>query len=131
MSEENQLVATVTTESFNENAQKEMVTNLLAAAPSIALLGQLQLVSASIDFSLLKDGETSNCQYLKFPDSFRASLLQITHAGWDAFQKAEVNMERISLNSKRIPGMYLSDDISFTRLIASKSDTAQLLCRLY
>ena len=125
MPEENQLLATVT--SFNENAQKEMVTNLLAAAPSIALLGQLQLVSASIDFSLLKDGETSNCKYLKFPDSFRASLLQITHAGWDAFQKAEVNMERISLNSKRIPGMYLSDNISFTRLIACKSDRAQLL----
>ena len=130
MPEENQLLATVT--SFNENAQKEMVTNLLTVAPSIALLGQLQLVSVKIDFSLLKDGETANSNSkLKFPDSFRASLLQITHAGWDAFQKAEVNMERISLNSKRIPGMYLSDDISFTRLIASKSDTAQLLCRLY
>ena len=120
MSEENQLVATITTETFNESHHKEMVTNLLAAAQSIELLGQLQLVSASIDFSLLKDGETSNCKYLKFPDSFRASLLQITHAGWDAFQKAEVNMERISLNSKRIPGMYLSDNISFTRLIVTR-----------
>ena len=126
MPEENQLLATVT--SFNENAQNEMVTNLLTVAPSIALLGQLQLVSVKIDFSLLKDGETANSNSkLKFPDSFRASLLQITHAGWDAFQKAEVNMERISLNSKRIPGMYLSDNISFTRLIACKSDTAQLL----
>ena len=105
MSGENQQVPT--TESFNENAQKEMVTNLLAAPQSISLLGQLQLVSASIDFSLLKDGESSKVEYLKFPDSFRASLLQITYAGWDAFQKAEVNMERISLNSKRIPGMYL------------------------
>ena len=99
-------MATITIESFNENGQKEMVTNLLAAGPSIALLGQLQLVSARIDFSLLKDGESSNCQYLKFPESFRASLLQITHAGWDAFQKAEIKMERIAMNSKRIPGKY-------------------------
>jgi hypothetical protein len=107
MSEENQLVAPITTESFSENAQNEMVTNLVATAPSIALLGQLQLVSASIDFSLLEQGETSNCKYLTHPTSFRASLLQITHAGWDAFQKAEINMERISLNSRRIPGMCL------------------------
>lgn len=90
------------TESLCENAQNEMITNLQAAPPSIALLGKLNLLATDQDFSLIEDGET--CQYLTTPTSFRACLTQITYAGWDAFQKAQINMERVMLNSERIPG---------------------------
>ena len=88
------------TESLCENAQNEMITNLQAAPPSIALLGKLNLLATDQDFSLIEEGET--CEYLTTPESFRACLTQITFAGLDAFQKAQ--MEKVMLNSQRIPG---------------------------
>ena len=90
------------TESLCESAQTQMIDNLQQAPPSIALLGKLNLLATDQDFSLVEDGET--CQYLTTPTSFRACLTQITYAGWDAFQKAEINMERVKMNSERIPG---------------------------
>ena len=81
------------TESLCESAQTQMIDNLQQAPPSIALLGKLNLLATDQDFSLVEDGET--CQYLTTPTSFRACLTQITHAGWDAFQKAEINMETL------------------------------------
>ena len=91
-----------TTKSLNEDAQNNMIEQLQNAPPSIALLGKLNLLTTETDFSLVEDGE--ECEYLTQPDSFAACLAQITFAGQDAFQKAEINMERVKLHSERVPG---------------------------
>ena len=83
---------------------KEMISNLDCAPPTIALLGKLNLLATDQDFSLVEDGEGESCDYLTTPSSFRACLTQITHAGRDAFQKAEINMEKVKMNSERIRG---------------------------
>ena len=84
---------------------KEMISNLEWAPPTIAFLGiELNLLATDQDFSLVEDGEGESCAYLTTPSSFRACLTQITHAGRDAFQKAEINMEKVKMNSERIRG---------------------------
>ena len=87
-------------EFLSERARNELLFKLQSAPPSIALLGKLNLLATDQDFSLIEEGET--CEYLINPESFRACLTQITFAGLDAFRK--VQMEKVMLNSQRIPG---------------------------
>ena len=87
-------------EFLSEGARNELLSKLQSAPPSIAFLGKLNLLATDQDFSLIEEGET--CEYLTTPESFRACLTQITFAGLDAFQKAQ--MEKVMLNSQRIPG---------------------------
>ena len=51
---------------------------LTPAPVSIALLGQLILVSADTDFSLEAKAKEVNFKLLKYPDSFRACLVQVS-----------------------------------------------------
>ena len=51
---------------------------LTPAPVSIALLGQLILVSADTDFSLQDKDNTIKFNLLKYPDSFRACLMQVS-----------------------------------------------------
>ena len=87
-------------EFLSEGARNQLIMLLQSAPPSIAFLGKLNLLATDQDFSLIEEGET--CEYLTNPESFRACLTQITFAGLDAFQKAQ--MEKVMLNSQRIPG---------------------------
>ena len=77
----------------------------LAPAPmSIALLGQLILVSAESDFSLQDKKNEIRFKLLKYPDSFRACLVQVSNKGWGAFNKAHTNMDQIRLQSGNVDG---------------------------
>ena len=77
----------------------------LAPAPiSIALLGQLILVSAESDFSLQDKKNEITFKLLKYPDSFRACLVQVSNKGWGAFNKAHTNMDQIRLHSGNVDG---------------------------
>ena len=77
----------------------------LAPAPlSIALLGQLILVSAESDFSLQDKKNEIRFKLLKYPDSFRACLVQVSNKGWGAFNKAHTNMDQIRLHSGNVDG---------------------------
>ena len=77
----------------------------LAPAPmSIALLGQLILVSAESDFSLQDKKNEIRFKLLKYPDSFRACLVQVSNKGWGAFNKAHTNMDQIRLYSSNVDG---------------------------
>lgn len=63
--------------------------DFLTPAPMcIALLGQLMLISTEKDFSLKKQEPLGGFKNMKYPESFRASLVQVSNAGWRAFNEA-------------------------------------------
>jgi hypothetical protein len=78
---------------------------LLAPAPvAISTLGQLIIMSTQrLDFPIDTNVPTGGFKHIKYPKSFRTTLLQISHDGYLAFRKAHVNMERISMYSSNTP----------------------------
>ena len=59
---------------------------LTPAPMSIALLGQLMLIAGEKDFSLSKPEK--GFQFIRYPESFRACLVQVSNSGWTAFNEA-------------------------------------------
>ena len=69
--------------------------DFLTPAPMcIALLGQLMLISTEKDFSLEKQRPENGFKYIEHPESFRASLVQVSNAGWRAFNEAHKVMPK-------------------------------------
>ncbi|XP_050776517.1 uncharacterized protein LOC127032921 [Gopherus flavomarginatus] len=78
---------------------------LMPAPISIAILGQLVFISAGQgDFSINKNPPKDGFKHIKYPESFRACLCQVSNQGWAAFNTAHVNMDQIRLLSKSVPG---------------------------
>ncbi|KNE63313.1 hypothetical protein AMAG_08452 [Allomyces macrogynus ATCC 38327] len=76
----------------------------LSPAPMcIAILGQLQLVATKRDFSIRDSAPTGGFQHIKYPDSFRACLVQVTNNGWRAFNTAHTKMNQVKLLSGGMP----------------------------
>lgn len=80
--------------------------HLLSPAPlSIGLLGDLMVMSSQTrDFPI--DGELPRnglVQYVKYPKSFRATLVQIGNEGQRAFMVAHNNMDKIRLLTADVP----------------------------
>ena len=69
---------------------------------SIALLGHLLLVSTDADFPLTVQPECG-FKLIKYPGSFRASLVQVSNSGWEAHNAAHVNMDQIRMLSAHVP----------------------------
>ena len=46
---------------------------------TVNLLGQLMLVSSKLDFSFRRFSPNYHFEHMKYPDSFRATLTQISH----------------------------------------------------
>ncbi|XP_052087216.1 uncharacterized protein LOC127724324 [Mytilus californianus] len=79
------------------------LTNLLTSPPqAIALMGHLLLIATDNDFTLKTKSFKKQFEYLKYPDSFRASLVQLTNIGWDAFNEAHINMDSMKLHMTNI-----------------------------
>lgn len=81
--------------------------HLLSPAPlSIGLLGDLMIMSSlTRDFAI--DGQLPTngaIQYVKYPKSFRATLVQIGNEGQRAFMVAHNNMDKIQLLTANVPG---------------------------
>ncbi|XP_071159619.1 uncharacterized protein [Mytilus edulis] len=77
----------------------------LTPAPcAIALLGDLILISADTDFSLDEKPPRDGFKLLRYPNSFRASLVQVSNAGWGAFNEAHTSMDQIRLHSGNVDG---------------------------
>ena len=93
--------------------------NLLSPAPlSIAILGDLMVVGSQfLDTNIDDEVPTGGFQYIKWPKSFTATLLQIGHEGYDAFLKAHTNMDKIRLYSLNVPS-YMREA---TKIIVSKN----------
>ncbi|XP_067303154.1 uncharacterized protein [Pseudorasbora parva] len=76
----------------------------LTPAPlSIAILGELVFISSSTDFSINKNPPKEGYRFIKYPDSFRASLMQVCNSGWWAFNEAHKNMDQIRLYTAQVP----------------------------
>lgn len=71
---------------------------------TIAFLGQLVLLSLTKDFSMDKNQPEGGFRHIKWPKSFRASMIQVAEAGWKAFHSAQLSMDFIGINASTIPG---------------------------
>ncbi|XP_058861909.1 uncharacterized protein LOC117398360 [Acipenser ruthenus] len=76
---------------------------LMPGPLSIAILGELVFISSNTDFSINKNPPKDGFKYIKYPNSFRASLMQVTNSGWIAFNEAHKNMDQIRLHSNNVP----------------------------
>nr|XP_020634196.1 uncharacterized protein LOC110070821 [Pogona vitticeps] len=77
---------------------------LMPAPISIAILGELIFISTGQgDFSINTLPPEGGFQHLKYPESFKASLCQVSNRGWTAFNEAHVNMDQIRLLANGIP----------------------------
>uniref|UniRef100_A0A8C2HQ00 Uncharacterized protein n=1 Tax=Cyprinus carpio TaxID=7962 RepID=A0A8C2HQ00_CYPCA len=76
----------------------------LTPAPlSIAILGELVFISSSTDFSINKNPPKDGYQFIKYPHSFRACLMQVCNSGWTAFNEAHTSMDQIRLHTAQVP----------------------------
>ncbi|KAK9405841.1 hypothetical protein NXF25_004615 [Crotalus adamanteus] len=77
---------------------------LMPAPISIAILGELIFISTGQgDFSLNTLPPEGGFHHLKYPESFKASLCQVSNRGGTAFNEAHVNMDQIRLLASSIP----------------------------
>ena len=77
--------------------------NFLEPAPmAIILLGQLNLIATKQDFSLNHNPPKEGYKCIKYPDSFRATLCQVSNGGFWAFNEAHKNMDMIKLLSGNV-----------------------------
>ncbi|XP_056331108.1 uncharacterized protein LOC130243083 [Danio aesculapii] len=76
----------------------------LTPAPlSIAILGELVFISSLTDFSINKNPPKEGYKFIKYPDSFRACLMQVCNTGWWAFNEAHTSMDQIRLYTAQVP----------------------------
>ncbi|XP_060759891.1 uncharacterized protein LOC132870269 [Neoarius graeffei] len=76
----------------------------LTPAPlSIAILGELVFIASKTDFSINKNPPKGGYQFIRYPDSFRACLMQVCNSGWRAFNEAHKNMDQIRLHTMTVP----------------------------
>ncbi|XP_030641443.1 uncharacterized protein LOC115821793 [Chanos chanos] len=76
----------------------------LTPAPlSIAIMGELVYISSTKDFSINKNPPKGGYTYIKYPESFRACLMQVCNAGWWAFNVAHKSMDQIRLHTSTVP----------------------------
>ncbi|XP_018613477.2 centrosomal protein of 290 kDa-like isoform X1 [Scleropages formosus] len=97
-------------EDFREDTKKIMQPyanweKFLVPGPvSIAILGELVCISSDVDFSINKNPPSGGFQFIKYPESFRACLMQVANSGWAAFNEAHKNMDQIRLHTASVPG---------------------------
>ena len=60
--------------------------------------------SGTRDFSLADDLSEEGKKYIKYPKSFRTTLLALSQDAYHAFSKAHRNMREINVHAKTIPG---------------------------
>ena len=78
---------------------------LISAGPmTINILGQLIVISTKIDFSLKTSAPDYQFKYIRHPESYRATLIQIANDGWEAFNQAHSSMNMIQLYMAQVPG---------------------------
>ncbi|XP_047665678.1 uncharacterized protein LOC125138441 [Tachysurus fulvidraco] len=76
----------------------------LTPAPlSIAILGELVFISSNTDFSINKNPPKVGYKFIRYPESFRACLMQVCNSGWCAFNEAHKNMDQIRLHTMAVP----------------------------
>ena len=77
--------------------------HLTPAPLSITVLGELIFISSKDDFSINQNPPKNGFQFIKYPNSFRACLMQVCNAGWYAFNEAHTSMDQIRLHTANVP----------------------------
>ncbi|KAI4880737.1 hypothetical protein NFI96_009417, partial [Prochilodus magdalenae] len=54
-------------------------------------------------FSINKNPPKDGYKFIRYPDSFRACLMQVCNSGWCAFNEAHKNMDQIRLHTMAVP----------------------------
>ncbi|XP_076149451.1 uncharacterized protein LOC143133587 [Alosa pseudoharengus] len=76
----------------------------LTPAPlSILIMAELVFISSNDDFSISKNPPPGDFKYIRYPDSFRACLMQVCNSGWDAFNKAHKHIDQIRIHTATVP----------------------------
>ncbi|GLD69034.1 uncharacterized protein AKAME5_002034700 [Lates japonicus] len=81
---------------------------------SIAIMGELVFISSCDDFSINKNPPKDGFRFIKYPDSFRACLMQIYDSLSHTFNEAHKNMDQICSHTSTVPDyMKAAVDILF------------------
>ncbi|CAF2084144.1 unnamed protein product [Rotaria magnacalcarata] len=101
-------------ELFRQETDQQIITQtgidypwqqLVSAGPmAINILGQLIVISSKTDFSFRDSSQNYKFKYMRHPQSFRATLIQIANDGYDAFSQAHSSMNQIQIYMSLIPG---------------------------
>ncbi|XP_023654845.2 uncharacterized protein [Paramormyrops kingsleyae] len=97
---------------------------LVPAPVSIAILGELVFISSNVDFSINKNPPKGGFQLIRYPDSFRACLMQVANSGWAAFNEAHTNMDQIRLHTGNVPA-YIRTSVQI--LLQENDELIQIL----
>ncbi|XP_078530599.1 uncharacterized protein LOC144817711 [Lissotriton helveticus] len=77
---------------------------LVPAPISIAILGELAAISSGQgDFSINLNPPNDGFKYMKYPESFAATLMQVCNKAWVSFSTANKNMDQIRLLTGSMP----------------------------
>jgi len=87
------------------NAFMGMESHLTQAPVALAVLSRIVLLATSRDFTLNDGKSNPEYKYLTHPNSFRASLNQISNSGYFAFLEAHTGMHRIMLETASAPSV--------------------------
>lgn len=58
---------------------------MVFAPATINLLGQVMVISSKVDVSFLRYSPNFKFEYIKYPDSFRGTLLQVSNGSFNFF----------------------------------------------
>ncbi|CAF1584554.1 unnamed protein product [Rotaria magnacalcarata] len=83
---------------------EEKWEDLVVAGPiTVNYISNLMLVASRRDFALVSPTPDHVYTYIKYPNSFRATLVQVANEMYTAFLSAHTNMDRIQTNIQQIP----------------------------
>ena len=100
---------------------------LLSAGPtSVNILGTLCLLATGPDFSLKPENSEFKFDLLKTPESFRASLCQISNEGYWAFLEADTQMDKIRMLTDQVS----SDTTDSLKILAAVFNMSLYMCSL-
>jgi hypothetical protein len=89
---------------LSQSEIEEKWEDLIVAGPiTVNYVGNLMTIASKKDFALVPPTPNYIFTYIKYPQSFRATLVQIANGMYNAFLSAHSNMERIQLDMQQIP----------------------------
>ena len=90
---------------------------LLFVPSSLGVVATLLMAAGQTnDFALNDNPPIGGFQFMKYPDSFRRSLFQISQESYDAFLMANINMDKIRLSTLTLPA-YMDEAV---RILATR-----------
>ena len=101
------LVQAQRNDQYEAQAEIDLFTflGLLGNGPTtINLLGQIMVISSKKDFSFIVNSPNATFKYVQYPNSFRATLVQLANEAYNTFLTANSNMNAVQLNMQQIPG---------------------------